>query len=90
LPSPEREAELASVRRLLDTALEKLPPRGRAVIDFRDFREWPVKRIGAVLGVHESRVSQIRTASLAQLRVALSSRGKGFFLSYFTTRDWPS
>jgi RNA polymerase sigma factor for flagellar operon FliA len=72
-PDPERQAHLTELRQILGGALQMLPPRYRHVIHSHDFEGWTLKRIGAELGVNESRVSQIRTAALKKLRAQLMS-----------------
>lgn len=56
---------------LLATAIRELPEGDREVLTLYDFNEFTMKEVGAVLGIGESRVSQIRTAALTRLRVRL-------------------
>lgn len=57
----------------LRQALEDLPERDRLILDLY-FREGlQLHEIGTILGVTESRVSQIRTAALARLRARLGA-----------------
>jgi RNA polymerase sigma factor for flagellar operon FliA len=70
---PERQAHAAELRTILASAMDTLPSRYRHAIHLYDFEEWTMKRIGAELGVNESRVSQIRTAALKKLRAQLMS-----------------
>ncbi|MEJ7713717.1 MAG: sigma-70 family RNA polymerase sigma factor [Pyrinomonadaceae bacterium] len=53
--------ERAEVRALLSTAVEHLPERERQVVSLYYLEELTMKEVGAVLGVTESRVSQIHT-----------------------------
>lgn len=62
-----REEELEVLRR----ALAGLPERERRVLSLYYLEELTLKEIGALLGVTESRVSQIRSAVLAKLRDSL-------------------
>ena len=71
---PEQLADLAETRQILDRAIRTLPTRHRHVLRLYDFEEWTMKQIGIRLGVDESRVSQIRAAALARLRVELPPR----------------
>ena len=71
---PEQMADLAETSRILDTAIRALPTRHRHVLRLYDFEDWTMKQIGLRLGVDESRVSQIRAAALARLRVELPPR----------------
>jgi RNA polymerase sigma factor FliA len=56
---------------LLATAIDELPKGDREVLTLYDFKEFTMKEVGAMLGIGESRVSQIRTAALLRLRVRL-------------------
>lgn len=55
-------------RKLLVAAIDKLPERERQVIALYYVEELTMKEIGEVLGVTESRVSQLRTQSILRLR----------------------
>ncbi len=61
----DREARLAK-------AIDKLPVRERQVVSLYYLEELTMKEIGAVLGVTESRVSQLRTQAVVRLRGSLS------------------
>jgi len=71
---PERLAELAETREILNNVIAKLPARHRQVVHFYDFEEWTMKQISIRLGMHESRVSQIRAAALMRLQGQLARR----------------
>jgi RNA polymerase sigma factor for flagellar operon FliA len=59
-------------QRLAD-AIEDLPERERLVLTLYYFEELTMKEIGLTLGVVESRVSQIHSAAVLRLRVALAA-----------------
>lgn len=61
-------AEMAG---LLSKAIGELPDREREVLALYHFEELTMKEVGAVLGIGESRVSQIHTTALLRLRVRL-------------------
>jgi len=61
----------SEARRLLENAIEQLPARERHVLALYYFEELTMKEVGAVLGVNESRVSQIHSAAMVRLRVLL-------------------
>ncbi len=69
--SPLDEAEKREYRTLLAGAVERLPERERQVIALYYLEELTMKEIGEVLGVTESRVSQLRTQAIGHLRSAL-------------------
>lgn len=56
---------------LLERAIGELPARDREVLALYHFEELTMKEVGAVLGIGESRVSQIHTAALLRLRARL-------------------
>jgi RNA polymerase sigma factor for flagellar operon FliA len=56
---------------LLERAIGELPARDRDVLALYHFEELTMKEVGAVLGIGESRVSQIHTAALLRLRARL-------------------
>jgi RNA polymerase sigma factor for flagellar operon FliA len=59
-------------QRLAD-AIEELPERERLVLTLYYYEELTMKEIGLTLGVVESRVSQIHSAAVLRLRVALAA-----------------
>lgn len=69
---PFQQFEEAETRRLLAAAVAKLPAREREVIALYYLEELTMKEIGEVLGVTESRVSQMRTQAVVRLRAGLS------------------
>ncbi|MFC0253158.1 RNA polymerase sigma factor FliA [Massilia consociata] len=70
------------LRNLLDTdfrqavidAIDKLPPREKMLMGLYYEEELNLKEIGAVMGVSESRVSQLHTQAVARLRAALKEQ----------------
>lgn len=72
---PEREVVVASMKRLLARAIEQLPRRYQIAVQLYFYEELTMKEISLILGVNESRVSQIVKASLAKCRSWMSSRG---------------
>jgi RNA polymerase sigma factor for flagellar operon FliA len=69
------------LKQRLTDAIDELPERERLVLTLYYFEELTMKEIGLTLGVVESRVSQIHSAAVLRLRVALAAlrtgRGKG-------------
>lgn len=57
---------------LLEQAVGELPSRERGVLALYHFEELTMKEVGAVLGIGESRVSQIHTTALLRLRARLN------------------
>src|ERR1700733_4696906 len=58
-------------QRLID-AIDELPEKERMVLTLYYYEELTMKEIGLTLGVVESRVSQIHSAAVVRLRVALA------------------
>jgi len=59
----------------LERALSTLPARYREVVDLYYGQDLTMKQIGGVLGVNESRVSQIHKSALARTARALEAAG---------------
>jgi len=72
-PAPDRLYEEAEVRRRVRDAIATLPPRERRVISLYYFGDVTMKRIGAEIGVNESRVSQLHARAVQRLRRALGA-----------------
>lgn len=70
--NPVEVAEDRELRRLLATAVNTLPEREKTVVTLYYYEGLTLAEIGQVLGVTESRVSQIHTKSVIQLRAKLS------------------
>ncbi|GAA2268096.1 MULTISPECIES: RNA polymerase sigma factor WhiG [Kitasatospora] len=70
--NPVEIAEDRELRRLLATAVNTLPEREKTVVTLYYYEGLTLAEIGQVLGVTESRVSQIHTKSVLQLRAKLT------------------
>jgi RNA polymerase sigma factor for flagellar operon FliA len=68
---PHAQLERAEMRRHLAGAISDLPPRERQILSLYYEKELTLAEIGAVIGVGESRVSQLRTQAVARLRARL-------------------
>lgn len=64
----------SEVRSLLAQAIESLDEKERQVLGLYYLEELTMKEVGVILGIVESRVSQIHTAALIRLRSQLQSR----------------
>ena len=65
---PETEAQSSEVKDRLADAIESLPERERLVIALYYYENLTLREIGEVLGVTESRVSQLHTKAVLALR----------------------
>ncbi len=73
--TPLAQYERAELREALARAIDALPKRDREVVALYYLEELSMKEIGSVLGVTESRVSQIHSQAVLRLRSALSHLG---------------
>jgi RNA polymerase sigma factor for flagellar operon FliA len=72
---PHLEFLKQELKAVIAEAIDRLGPKERLVISLYYFDELTMKEIAAVLDVNESRVSQIHTKAMAQLRLKLKSSG---------------
>jgi RNA polymerase sigma factor FliA len=72
LADQQTMVEQKQQRTALAQAIANLPDRQKNVLELYYQRELSMRQIGALLGVHESRVSQIHLAAIARLRKSLS------------------
>jgi len=68
---PDVQLERSELKRLLGKALLELPERERHILALYYEEEMTMAEIGAVIGVCESRVSQLRSLALSRLRATL-------------------
>lgn len=70
---PHARLEREELRHLLAGAIANLPDRERQILALYYEEELTLAEIGEVIGVGESRVSQLRSQAIARLRSALST-----------------
>jgi len=70
--TPERMAGINEIKTLLTFAIDSLPEKEKIVVSLYYFDEMNLKEIGKVLGVSESRVSQIHTKALLRMKNKLA------------------
>ncbi|HET6498828.1 MAG TPA: RNA polymerase sigma factor WhiG [Coriobacteriia bacterium] len=70
---PVAAFETEEVKEILSEAIERLPERERVVITLYYYEGLTLKEIGRVLGVTESRVSQLHTKAVLRMRAKLHS-----------------
>jgi len=73
---PVEIAENRELKRMLARAINTLPEREKTVVTLYYYEGLTLAEIGQVLGVTESRVSQIHTKSVLQLRAKLADVGR--------------
>jgi RNA polymerase sigma factor FliA len=72
---PDHICEHRQLKSTLDRAMGKLPARYQKVVFLYYTNQLTMKEIGNMLGVNESRVSQIHKLALKKMAVALQSEG---------------
>jgi RNA polymerase sigma factor for flagellar operon FliA len=70
---PYAKFETNELTTLLTEAIEDLPEKERLILSLYYYEEFTMKEIGALLGVNESRVSQLHTKATLRLRAKLSA-----------------
>ncbi len=68
---PEEVSEQSGRRRVMLRAIQQLSERQRVVLSLYYFEDLNLKEIGSILGVTESRISQIHSKAVTQLRPIL-------------------
>jgi RNA polymerase sigma factor for flagellar operon FliA len=72
---PDRMCGQRQLQVTLARAIEKLPKRYQKVVFLYYTNEMTMKEIGEVMGVNESRVSQIHKIALKKMATVLESEG---------------
>jgi RNA polymerase sigma factor FliA len=71
-PDPEISFEQTEVKEALAEAISGLPEREKLVVTLYYYEELTLREIGEVLGVTESRVSQLHTKAILRMKAHLS------------------
>lgn len=72
---PDWISARAELRSTLGEAVKKLPERCQSVVLLYYYDEMSMKEIGGVLGINESRVSQIHKSAMEKMAIALETVG---------------
>jgi RNA polymerase sigma factor for flagellar operon FliA len=75
--SPMVQLERAELERLLATAVDRLPKVERTVLSLYFFEELTLREVGEVMGMHLTRISQIKTQAILRLRTSIGGRWPG-------------
>ncbi len=70
--APEAELAVTEIKEVLGDAIAALPEREKLVVTLYYFEELTLREIGEVLGVTESRVSQLHTKAVLRLKARLA------------------
>jgi RNA polymerase sigma factor for flagellar operon FliA len=71
-PRPETALDQTETREALADAIARLPEREKLVVTLYYYEELTLREIGEVLGVTESRVSQLHTKAILRLKARLA------------------
>jgi len=72
---PDNMCSREQMRSALTVAMKTLPERYQKVVVLYYTNEMTMKEIGSILGINESRVSQIHKSALEKMQVALQTNG---------------
>jgi len=71
-PQPASALDQAEMKEMIADAISRLPEREKLVITLYYYEELTLREIGEVLGVTESRVSQLHTKAILRLKARLA------------------
>src|SRR5213080_1022817 len=71
-PEPQAALDQTELREALGEAIARLPEREKVVVTLYYYEELTLREMGEVLGVTESRVSQLHTKAILRLKARLS------------------
>ncbi len=74
-PDPQGSLSKTEMREAIGEAIARLPEREKLVVTLYYYEELTLREIGEVLGVTESRVSQLHTKAILRLKAHLASAG---------------
>ena len=71
-PDPQGSLSQTEMREAIADAIARLPEREKLVVTLYYYEELTLREIGEVLGVTESRVSQLHTKAILRLKARLA------------------
>ena len=71
-PDPQNALSQTEMKEAMADAIARLPEREKLVVTLYYYEELTLREIGEVLGVTESRVSQLHTKAILRLKARLS------------------
>jgi RNA polymerase sigma factor for flagellar operon FliA len=75
--SPAMQLERAELERLIATAIDGIPKVEKTILSLYFYEELTLREIGEIMGMHFSRVSQIKSQAILRLRNAIGRRWPG-------------
>lgn len=71
---PSHIVERAELERLLADAIEKMPHLERTVLSLYYYEEMTLREIARIVGLHESRISQLKSQAVLRMRSYMQKR----------------
>ena len=71
-PAPQSALDKSELKEMIADAISRLPEREKLVVTLYYYEELTLREIGEVLGVTESRVSQLHTKAILRLKARLA------------------
>jgi RNA polymerase sigma factor for flagellar operon FliA len=75
--SPAMQLEKVELERLIAGAIDRIPVAERTVLSLYFYEELTLREIAEIMGIHFSRVSQIKSQAIMRLRNAIGQRWPG-------------
>jgi RNA polymerase sigma factor for flagellar operon FliA len=75
--NPDIIVEKDEIRRIIINSINELPDREKKILVLYYYEDLTLKGIGQVMGITESRVSQLHTKAILRLRSKLTNVRKG-------------
>ncbi|HEX4134873.1 MAG TPA: FliA/WhiG family RNA polymerase sigma factor [Bryobacteraceae bacterium] len=75
--SPAATLERAELERLIAASIDRIPKVEKTVLSLYFYEELTLREIAEVMGIHLSRVSQIKSQAILRLRTAMVKRWPG-------------
>ncbi len=72
--SPALQLEKSELERLIASAIDRIPANERTVLSLYFYEELTLREIADIMGIHFSRVSQIKSQAILRLRNAIGQR----------------
>jgi RNA polymerase sigma factor for flagellar operon FliA len=75
--SPSASLERAELERLIAASIDRIPKVEKTVLSLYFYEELTLREIAEVMGIHLSRVSQIKSQAILRLRTSMEKRWPG-------------
>lgn len=75
--SPEVQMERSELERLIASSIDRIPKVEKTVLSLYFYEELTLREIAEVMGIHLSRVSQIKSQAILRLRTGMAKRWPG-------------